>query len=70
MEKLLFDIAELNKKQQADFFDKISSVFTEKELQALKIGVAYFRLVKNPELKNAMKNALAKQLYNDFNMEG
>ena len=66
MEKLLFELADLDEKQQADFFDKISSACNEKELQALKIGIAYFRLLKYPKLKSAMQAALAETLIDNW----
>ena len=66
MTKFLFMAADLNASQQAELFEKIGSFFTQEELQALKIGIAYFRLLKFPELNQAIKADVCNALYQQF----
>ena len=67
IENALYQIAQQPPEMQQLFIDKLCPVLAENELQALQIGIAYFRLLLNDELRDSMKNALAKQLYSNFN---
>ena len=69
MEKFLFMAADLNAEEEAEFFEQISTVCSFDEMQALKIGIAYFRLLKYPELKQAMKAAISEELFRAFNLQ-
>ena len=66
IESLCFQVAKLDAKQQTQFIDILRDTLNEKELQALQIGVAYFRMIIDGELQNAMKATLASELYQEF----
>lgn len=67
IEKLLFMAADLDGKQQEELFLMLECTLTKEELKAVKIGIGYYRMIKNLELKKAMKADLAKELYFYFN---
>lgn len=66
IESICFQIAKLDAKQQTQFIDTLRDTLSEKELQALQIGIAYFRMIIDGELRNAMKATLASELYKEF----
>ena len=66
IESICFQVAKLDGKKQAEFIDTLRDTLNEKELQALQIGIAYFRMIIDGELKNAMKTAIASELYKEF----
>lgn len=65
--KLFMELAKLDNEKQALFFESLQWIITENEKQALQVGIAYFRLLMFPELHNAMKTAIAQELYTNFN---
>ena len=66
IESICFQIAKLDAKQQTQFINILRDTLNEKELQALQIGIAYFRMIIDGELRNAMKATLASELYKEF----
>lgn len=66
IESICFEIAKLDASKQAMFIERLQGVLTEKELTALQIGIAYFRLLIHDDLRNAMKAMLAQELYSEF----
>lgn len=67
IESICFQIAKLDGKQQSEFIDSLRNTLNEKEIEALQIGIAYFRMLLDGELRNAMKAAIASKLYQEFN---
>ena len=65
-ENLCYEIAKLEISEQSKFIDSLRSVLTHKEIESLQIGIAYFRLLMDDKFKNAMKSALASELYKEF----
>lgn len=61
------NIGGLNAEEQRAFFKTLESALTPEEIKALKIVVAYFRMKNNPYRENALKKAMARQLYEEFN---
>lgn len=66
IESICFQVAKLDGRQQAAFIESLRGVLTAHELQALQIGIAYFRMIIDGELRDAIKAALAEKLYKDF----
>ena len=66
MDELLFKAAQLNQDQQHDFLQRLSGVLTAEELQAVAVGIGYFRLLLFPELKQAMQQEMAAELLKEF----
>ena len=66
IESVCFQIAKLDAKKQAMFIDALRGTLTCAELQALQIGIAYFRMILDGELREAMKATLAGELYQEF----
>lgn len=66
IENFCFQVAKLDAKQQTQFIDALRDILNEKELQAVQIGIAYFRMLIDGELRNAMKAAIASELYKEF----
>ena len=66
IESICFQIAKLDPGKQTEFIDSLRSVLNDQELQALQIGISYFRMIIDGEFKNAMKAALASELYKEF----
>lgn len=69
LEKMLFIVAGLPAELQEEFFERIAGTLSRVEMRALYTGVAYFRMLKYPELKKAIKDALARELYEQFTGE-
>lgn len=69
MEELLFTAAKLSPEGQREFIDSLRDVLTDEELLAIETGIAYFRLLLYPELKDAMQKTIAEEMYKKFNME-
>ena len=65
--ELLTELAKLDSENQTLFFESLQGIITENEKQALQVGIAYFRLYMFSELRNAMKAAIAQELYTGFN---
>ncbi len=68
-EKILFEIAKLDEKKQEHFLHSLENILNKQEIESITIGIAYFRLLLFPELKNAMMEAMGKELYKTFNKE-
>lgn len=68
-EKLLFQAAQLNAAEQAEFIERIRPLCSSDELTALLVAIGYFRQLQKPDLKSAIQAALAKDLYNKFQMD-
>jgi len=66
IESICFQAAKLDAKKQAEFIDSLTEILTENELKAMQIGIAYFRMIIDGELRNAMKAELASELYKEF----
>jgi len=66
IETICFEIAKLDSSKQAEFIDSLRSVLNSQELRALQIGISYFRMIIDGEFRNAMKAALASELYKEF----
>lgn len=66
IEIICFQAAKLDARQQAEFIDALHDVLTDTEIKALQIGIAYFRMIIDGELHDAMKAALAEKLYAEF----
>lgn len=65
-EKFFFITADLDSEQQTAFFQALEKSLTAQEINALKIGVGYFRLLKNKELHDTMCKEIAEAIYKEF----
>jgi hypothetical protein len=65
--QLALNVGQLGCEDQRIYFKMLEGVLTEEEIKAFQIVVAYFRLKSNPYRDEAMKQALADQLYHEFN---
>lgn len=65
-EKIVFTIASQNENTQEEIMQALKNQFTEEEYKVILIGVSYFRMLNNEKLKEAMKDAICKQLYFEF----
>lgn len=63
MHEIIRQVAELSADDQNRFFDGIRTAVTAQELEALQIAVSYLGMLMHPEKGQAMKEALASQLY-------
>ena len=61
-EKFCFELAKLDNEKQEEFFNCVKDTITQEEKRALQIGIAYFRLLLFPELKEAMQAAILEEL--------
>ena len=66
-ENICYRAAMLDGERQATLFERLREILTDDELIALQIGIAYCRLYTMDGLRDAMKAALADQLYKEFN---
>ena len=66
---LALNVGEMSAENQRQYFEMLKEVLTEEEIKAFQIVVAYFRMKNNPDREKAMKNALAIQLYEEFNRQ-
>ena len=62
IEEVLFEVAKLEPKKQNAFLESLKGVLSDKELEAVAIGISYFRQLLDPKLKKAMMDAVAKEL--------
>ena len=62
-------VGSLSADNQRIFFRMLEGVLTDAEIRDLQIVVAYFRLKNNPYRENAMKSAMASELYEYFTMQ-
>ena len=69
IENIMFQLSELPPAIQEQLIDELRNVFTPDEVKALQIGLAYFRLMKDPAFKEAMMTAMSMVLYNYFREE-
>lgn len=68
MEGVLFEIAKQPPKVQAAFIDGLQAagIFSDDEITALQIGIAYYHMLMQPEIKKAA----AAAMYEFFTKEG
>ena len=64
--EFFFNIKNLSTEQQEKLYKKMESICTDEEIKALKVGVAYLRMLSDPKLKEAMMEAMANDLYARF----
>lgn len=64
--ELMLTISQMTVEQQNEFFTAIESIATKDEINAMKVASAYFGLLENKAKRDAMKDALAQQLYREF----
>lgn len=64
--KLCYQIASYPEAIQIEAMEKLQTILSPKEYNALLIGIAYIRMELSPKLKQAIKTAIAKQLYSEF----
>lgn len=69
IESICFQVAKLDGQAQSAFIDNLRGVLTESELQAMQIGIAYFRMIINGDLRKAMQAELAAELYKQFRQQ-
>ena len=69
--KAAVDIAKLGPAENRMLFDRLreSGIFTDREIESAMIVTSYFGLLLNPEKNNALKAAMAKQMYTMVNAE-
>lgn len=71
MTKTQFELAQqigtLNAEQEREFIKNLEEVLTAEEIEALQVVVAYIKMMSDPRREQAMKTALAEELYNEFN---
>ena len=68
-ERILYELSKLPLHIQEQLIEELRKVFTPEEIKALQIGLAYFRLLKDPEFKEAMMTAMSMVLYDYFREE-
>lgn len=66
MTAFLYDAAQLSADGQAELFERLKQICTPEEVDALQIGISYFRQLINKDLRDTMKKTLAAQLYKEF----
>lgn len=66
-EVFLYEVAKLSPSAQEALVGLLEGTLSPDEIRALKVGIAYIRLLVDDQLRNAMKSAMAEQLYNEFN---
>ena len=69
IESICFQVAKLDAQAQSAFIDNLRGVLTESELQAMQIGIAYFRIIIDGDLRKAMQAELAAELYKEFRQQ-
>lgn len=65
--QLALNVGQLSGADQRIYFKMLEGILTEEEIKAFQVVVAYFRLKNNPYREKAMKQALAEELYYEFN---
>lgn len=65
--ELAQQIGTLNAEQEREFIKNLEGVLTAEEIEALQVVVAYIKMMSDPRREQAMKTALAEELYNEFN---
>lgn len=69
IERLVNEVHKLGERQQEEFFEALKTMASGEEIKALRVMVAYFKLMSNAEYRAAMKTAMAQQMYKEFNDE-
>lgn len=69
IESICFQVAKLDGQSQTAFIDNLRGVLSESELQAMQIGIAYFRMIIYGDLRKAMQAELAAELYKQFRQQ-
>ena len=64
---LALTVGEMSTENQNLYFQMLKDTLSDEEIKAFQIVVAYFRMKNNPYREKAIKNALAEQLYEEFN---
>ena len=67
MEEFARTIIKLPEEAKNSFFESLSKSFNAEEIETLKKCVGIYRLMTTPMLYKAAKEALAEQLYKEFN---
>lgn len=66
LNQVLFIVSSLPGDNQDAFFESLKKDLSPEEIKALQVGTAYFRQLRDPGLHDAMKNAIAEELYKQF----
>lgn len=67
--KFAWEIAQWPAAQQDEFFLATREILTEEGYTALQYLVGYCHLTQNPDLAQAVKQAMAEEMYRYFNSE-
>lgn len=62
--EFLMIASKLSAEGQKQLIERLREVCTEKEINALLVGIGYMRMLANPQLKEAMQGAVRDQLFN------
>lgn len=67
--EMVMAIANMSAEEENEFFRRLSGtgLFTEGEIKSFQIVVAYFKMQMHPERTDKIKEAMAKELYAEFN---
>ena len=66
MTAFFYTAAQLSADGQAELVEQLKQICTPEEVNALQIGISYFRQLIYKDLRDTMKETLATQLYKEF----
>lgn len=64
--ELMLMLSQMPEEQQNQFYAAIEPVATKDMINAMKVASAYFGLLSNKAKHDALKDAMAHQLYKEF----
>ena len=62
----LYTAAQLNARQQDELIENLRTIFSASEIVAIQTGIAYFRMLLYPRMKDEICREMAAQLYKVF----
>ena len=67
IKEILLPAADLDAKQQNEFFEMLAGTLSPDEITALKIGIGYIRLLKDKKYHDVMRKTMGEYFYHMYN---